>query len=140
MKHAKSMAGLLLAVLFVFPSTTIAESPQPDETVTVWIDLDGDGFDDNAKDDNKDGIPDATQPANPTESVPDRTGIFANMQTPAPLSIEVDLPLSLQFEKRSKTTLAQCLTHFDLEASFGSGLGSGTSGAGGGACAGGICF
>jgi len=137
MKNANSITGFLLLAMLIFLVTVVAEPPKPDDDATMWIDLDGDGFNDNAIDDNKDGIPDVVQPDAIKITGPNQSGIFASMTIPA--STTIDLPLALQYDKRNKTTLAQCLTRFDLETSFGSGIGSGASSAGGGACAGGIC-
>jgi len=123
---------VLLAVLFV-PGSTLAEEP------TVWIDLDGDGFDDNAVDNDEDGIPDSFGSVNrATLEAPAQGGVFADLDlgqtAPAALS------LSLRYDKLQKLTKAQCATRCDLESGFGSGFGSGVGGGGGGACAGGVCF
>ncbi len=102
---------------------------------TTFVDLDGDGFDDNQNDANGDGIPDEFAPGYiaPATDVPSGD-IFAGLgeSTPAPVassSVEI-------FGLRSFNTRGIASCRFDFEADFAAGLGVAV----GGRCVGGVCF
>jgi hypothetical protein len=114
-------------------SEEVGKSPE-------WMDLDGDGLNDNAKDHNMDGIPDFDGGKANAATLAAASGIFADLKpavSTAPASTE---PCSLVFSRLTKLTLAQCLTRCDLEQSFGGSAGMSNNAAGGGACAGGVCL
>ena len=103
----------------------------------VFIDLDGDGFNDNSPDLNGDGIPDELAPGYvaPADNTSD-AGIFAGMEFQA-----VEAPVLPETAKEgfgrlsfSTRSISKFRSAFDSD--FGSGLGFSV---GGSACAGGVC-
>ncbi len=130
-----SAVCLLLLLPFAGPAQS-EKAAKPAE----WIDLDGDGLNDNAVDHDMNGIPDfgdakKTEPPPPTAS-----GIFADLKPTEGAISAPSEPCSLIFSRLTKLTLAQCLTRCDLEQSFGGGAGVSNNAAAGGACAGGVCL
>ncbi len=117
----------------------------PDSTACQdkYIDLDGDGFDDNIDDQDGDGIPDKTS----KQATPDilsksaATEMFASVQL-----LGTRLPVFLHNSgtfnhlRRQLTDLAQYRGGFSLGAEFGPGSDIGSGAVLGGACAGGACI
>jgi hypothetical protein len=137
-------ASVIFVKLFTF-AVSAGEPPQGEKAVPAasrFIDLDGDGLDDNIADGNKDGIPDFHQNAPSEEpltlrgAVPD---MFKGLQTSAPSTnlylSKLERFNSLKFCSRA---LSQCRSGLGSGDNFGPGVGIGQSTSGGG-CAGGIC-
>jgi hypothetical protein len=101
----------------------------------TYVDLDGDGFDDNVKDVDSDGIPDHCEAGYVAPATDMPTGdIFAGLgeSTPAPVaSSSVEIFALRNFNTRG---IASC--RFDFEADFSAGLGVAV----GGRCVGGVCY
>ena len=131
-------AGLLLAVL---PLTTEAETAT---SKAVFVDLDGDGFDDNAADEDSDGIPnDADADYDPVSETNNNSGDFIDFgQTIQEIGLSPDLTSNSQsFGKRQFKTRGLTLNRcgFDANGGFGSGNEIGIGVSSGGGCAGGVC-
>jgi hypothetical protein len=108
-----------------------------------FVDLDGDGFNDNAEDEDLDGIPNEVDPdyVKPSPQAHDELDdFFALDDTPqAPM---VDLLTNAQRFCRlrmSVRSLAQSRGAFDATNEFGVGEGIGTGAVMGGVCQGGVC-
>ncbi len=134
-----------LCVLLILSAGVGAVENSPDKTAAVrFVDLDGDGLNDNLPDLNHDGIPDFDKVAQPAESFVSQSAIgdFLNsMESAVP---QLDLVLdnsegfrSLMFQARG---LSQCRGGFSDNEGFGPGCGIGQgamkSGCVGGACVG----
>ena len=132
----------MLILSLILPAFLMVDSNAgslPGEVV-VYVDLDGDGFDDNLPDSNEDGIPDVFEASkikahidNVNEGVDILTEIGAD-----PLNLP-SVSSGEQFSARQLAIRGLESCRSDFEADFGSGLGIGIA-IGGGACAGGICF
>ncbi len=128
-------------LVFVALSAVLAAGQAPASDPPSFVDLDGDGFNDNDPDVDGNGIPDQFErgyvpPVDEKESA----GIFANLQAPPPT---VEGPMLFEtnkdaFGRRSFLTRNMCDNRCAFDADFGSGLGIAV--AAGGACAGGVCF
>lgn len=119
-------------------------SAEDKEQKSVFVDLDGDGFNDIAEDANNDGIPD-----------PDQTGSAAvsettvlQVQTVNPFADLPQTPVVLPrtswkslFGQRRIAALGLSVNRCDFDAAFGNNDNLTNSGlGGGGACAGGVCL
>ncbi len=137
---------LLLAVFFCFMGTAIcygesAAAAATNEKAKVFVDRDGDGFDDSVPDLNGDGIPDPAEPRSSNGfGQQDEQGLFAAVQT-----LVAALPEFLH-NSGSFNHLRTRLSPLTLNrGSFGSGNDFGPGGdigcgaVVGGACAGGVC-
>ncbi len=144
MKFDKSPLGILLLVIFFLlppaPSTANMEEPQK----TAFVDLDGDGFNDNLADNNGDGIPDRYEWGKSDVSLP-RVGsvlgdVFSSEISMAGME---DLRSNEErFGQRKFRTqsLSQRCHGFGAEQDFGPGNGIGCGSLGGhGGCSGGAC-
>ncbi len=108
-----------------------------------FIDLDGDGFDDNMQDIDNDGIPDITD--NVTFQEPEKTvtsigtGIFSKIEA-APVNLSLYTVNSQRFASLKCCTLSlmQNRGGFGATDDFGPATGM-NQGSGGGNCSGGIC-
>lgn len=131
------LTGLIL--LFGSPSLTAEPGKTP------FVDLDGDGFDDNVTDSNNDGIPDfkdSPSPAasNPSDSYSDFKPL-ADFSVPGSSAAQETSASSrfkgLQFSARS---LMRNRCSLDSDAAFGPGNGIGMGSMSGGmVCVGGVC-
>jgi hypothetical protein len=143
MKQTK-IAGLALYFLItiaIIPGYIVADNP-PSAEQTPFIDLDGDGFDDNAADNNENGIPDMCEKKNnePVEEVSSILGNVFDTGEIAAVSIDEFLPKSEVFSKLkfSCRSISSHRCGFNsaqsFGASFGLGLGTGSAGCVGPGC------
>ena len=134
-----------LCALLILGARVGAAENSPDTTTSVrFVDLDGDGLNDNLPDLNHDGIPDFGKADQPEESFVSHSAIsdfLISMDSAVP---QLDLVLdnldgfrSLMFQARG---LSQCRGGFGDDENFGPGYGIGQgamkSGCVGGACVG----
>jgi len=133
-KLSPALALLWLAATIVLAASSPALPSEP----IVFIDCDGDGFDDNAPDDDTDGIPDEFEhhgyisaPAGQLQVSQMFAGHDAHVSTPT------HLRCSEGFGRRRFATRAVCENRLDFDTGFGSGLGLGGGLGAGGGCAGG---
>jgi len=128
------LASCLVAVLLACCPVWSARLPG-------YVDLDGDGFDDNAPDTDLDGIPDEFEAHGFVSTQIDGLQVapmFAG-QAPAP-DASPKAKTGEIFGRRKFTTRGLAENRSDFDIGFGSSLGLGAGLGGGGACAGGICF
>ncbi len=126
------LPGLLLLVLVLTCCSALLAAPLP------FIDMDGDGFDDNEADGNADGIPDILAPDYVQSQSDDAlAGVFATMDVVTAPSMELEQTNAEKFGERKFQCRMLDANRSKFDAGFGSGLGVS---AGGGGCAGGICF
>lgn len=115
------------------------ESEEKDQK--PYVDLDGDGFDDNAADSDSDGIPDRFErdyvAPRGFAAVPS-TDIFAALKQSSPVSPVATSSLE-RFVLRQFACRAQSKCRSNFESEFTTGLGI-TAGSSGGRCVGGVCF
>ncbi len=141
-RYLRLLAGSILAALFflhISPVTLRAESAAGN-----FVDVDGDGFDDNLLDSDANSIPDLFEPAVETKvmsllsSATDMSsGIFSNQ--PSDVSILVSYKSRVEhFNGRLSGCFGLDKCRGDFESDFGAGIGF-TLGSGGG-CVGGVCF
>jgi hypothetical protein len=107
-----------------------------------FVDLDGDGLNDNVRDFDHDGIPDfrkETAPEPPLITLRSATNIFKAIE-PSDSDVSLFLSNSERFEhlKFCTRALSQCRSGFGSSEEFGPGIGIDRSTSTGG-CAGGIC-
>lgn len=143
MRHLISAAGLiLLPLFFTFGQFAHAGDKKPVDKTIIFIDLDGDGVNDNAPDSNSDGIPDFPAPSKeaPKDQVNSALGDVFNSPEFASKS-ELDNLKSCcdRFAERKFKVRAMTLHRIGLNGTdpFGSGIGIGSAASG--ACAGGVC-
>lgn len=124
--------GLFLLALILICCSALMAAPLP------FVDMDGDGFDDNEPDGNADGIPDILAP-DYVPSLDDNAlaGVFATMDVVNTPTIALEQSNSEKFGTRKFQCRMLDANRSEFDAGFGSGLGVS---AGGGGCAGGICF
>jgi len=143
MKNITLTAGLVLFSLLITPTGPAhATEQKPVDKAALFIDLDGDGINDNLPDTNSDGIPDiAGTGTHATEArVQSALGDVFNTSNPAndsrmeKLKSCCDRYAEARFKVRGISLHRIGLTGTDP---FGSGTGVGNAGAG--ACAGGVC-
>ncbi|MEW5795426.1 MAG: hypothetical protein AB1772_03600 [Candidatus Zixiibacteriota bacterium] len=107
----------------------------------AFVDCDGDGFDDNAPDDDSDGIPDEFERHGYISA---SGGQLQVSQMFAGHEAHVHAPIHVRcgegFSRRRFATRAVCENRLDFDTGFGSGLGLGGGLGAGGGCAGGVCF
>jgi len=109
-------------------------------TPTVFVDCDGDGFDDNSPDDDADGIPDEFERHGFTSAGVSSLTVSQMFTADPRITPLTHLSCSAGFGMRKFMTRAVCESRLDFDSGFGSSLGlSGGLGSGGG-CAGGVCF
>jgi hypothetical protein len=135
------IGGILFGLLFVF---TGEKSLMADDTVAKpWVDMDGDGFNDNAPDEDGDAIPDAADPDFiPAPTVEEsNTGMINFGETIQEVGLAEDFSTNLEkFGQRDFLTraMAQNRCGFDAGDEFGN-EGIGIGGSSGGGCVGGVC-
>lgn len=140
----KKYRGLLFiaTVLLVAAFMAFAAGPVTADmnAKTNFADFDGDGINDNAPDDDGDGIPNIAEPGYKKETgeQSDFINFSASLQTAVAdaLLTNYDRFGKRQFGARA---LTQNRCGFTSEEGFGSDIGIGLGAAGGGACAGGVC-
>ncbi len=132
--------ALIAATLLILPAALSAEELSETATTTApcFVDLDGDGFDDNIRDLDSDGIPDFGNYNGTAQIDPSRgLGVFASMNTGA-ISVAA---ITEKFGERKFCCRGLALNRggFTGGSGFGPGAGIGSS-ALGKVCIGGICF
>jgi hypothetical protein len=134
----------VISPAFILFPTAIASAEDNKADETGFVDLDGDGFDDYAPDENGDGIPDEmkSDKTGETDQETENSGqisAFAPMQDLGEYNIDEYLPNSERFGRLEFTTRAQSLFRggFDIDKNFGPGNGIGSGALSG--CAGGVC-
>lgn len=140
----------LAAVLLMFQSGLAAEASSTDTEIPsplpAYVDLDGDGIDDNFIDTNSDGIPDknihcAQGLSELTTAISSSSGIFSSMPQG---SVDVNISLSHLQQFSSLMTRTRCLSMsrggFGMSSAFGPGNGIGSGAMRGKICVGGVCF
>lgn len=138
-----SILGFISLAFILLPSsTTLAEDEKTEKT--VFVDLDGDGFNDNAPDENGDGIPDEMKSGKNKEKDQEagssgQISAFTPLQDLGEYTIDEYLPNSERFGRLEFTTRAQSSFRggFDIDKSFGPGTGIGGGAMSG--CPGGVC-
>jgi hypothetical protein len=139
-------AAVISLVLFLCDSSALCEDQSAEHKTSApqsrFVDLDGDGLNDNVADENNDGLPDFGKKEAPQRQFTVRgvtTDIFKGLESnDAPIKLFLsnsDRFRSLKFCTRS---LAQCRGGFTSGDEFGPGNGIG-QGALSGHCAGGVC-
>jgi hypothetical protein len=134
----------IISLAFILYPISIASAEDDKTEKTVFVDLDGDGFDDNAPDENGDGIPDEMKSVKTEEAEQDiensgQLSAFAPLQDLGEYTIDEYLPNSERFGRLEFTTRAQSSFRggFDIDENFGPGNGIGSGAISG--CAGGVC-
>ena len=135
---------LLIALSFLWLPAVIVFGSAPavfSLTPAVFVDCDGDGFDDNAPDDDLDGIPDEFE-CHSFISAPAATLGVSQMFTGGEprFTTPARSRSSDGFGRRKFAARAVCENRLDFDAGFGSSLGLGGGLGSGGGCAGGVCF
>jgi len=142
----KLLTITLTALVLILGVTVQSEQPPGENTGppqnSRFVDLDGDGLNDNVRDLDRDGIPDfrkETAPEPPLITLRGATNIFEAIE-PSDSDVSLFLSNSERFEhlKFCIRALSQNRGSFAAEENFGPGSGIGQSTSSGG-CAGGIC-
>lgn len=128
-----TIAVALLAIGLIGPSGFAADSQR-------FVDIDGDGFNDNAPDSDADGIPDGIEFHGFLSAQPN----LVLRVNPTPINASALMGAracaSERFGSREFATRGIAVRRADFDAGFGSGLGlSGGQGGSGGGCVGGVC-
>ncbi len=144
MTFNKPLAGIsLLIIIFVLPlALSAANSEEPKKA--AFVDLDGDGFNDNLADNNGDGIPDRYERDKSDASLPKMNSALGDVfNSDAAVAGLEDLQSNQdRFGQRKFRTqsLSQRCHGFGAEQDFGPGNGIGCGALGGhGGCSGGAC-
>jgi hypothetical protein len=143
MRHYRAQTAFffcLAGLIFLIGSVALTAEPGR----THFVDLDGDGFDDNATDSDNDGIPEFSKQPSSGSQVSDNDSDFkslADFSLPGLTATEETSTSAkfkgLQFSARS---LMRNRCSLDSDAAFGPGNGIGMSSMSGGmVCAGGVC-
>lgn len=142
-------ALVMIAALLVWAVPVLADDGQDVQTkksaAESFIDLDGDGFNDNAEDQDLDGIPNDVDPdyVKPEpQHASEFEDYFALDDVPGAPKIDLSILNNAQRFCRlqmSVRSLAQCRGAFESANEFGVGDGIGSGAVGGGVCQGGVC-
>ena len=126
---------MLLCLLMTAPGAVFGET---EDTPAVYVDYDGDGFDDNAADADGDGIPDPPDKAEKT--APAGTLVF-NIGDAGEIDVDGFLVNSEKFGARCflSRDLSDNRCGFDIGDSFGGEEGAVGNISGGVTCEGGVC-
>lgn len=124
------------ALLFIHTGGSI-QADDLAKQVEVFVDLDGDGFDDNESDVNKDGVPDLVCPVKAPIMLASASDLFGG-QSANLLMKPVAFSRSQSFGQRKFGTRSLCISRCSLMAGFSGQDGTGTA-AGAEACPGGNC-
>ncbi len=144
MRFDKSLLGIfLLSMVFLFPpAVSAANTEEPKKA--AYVDLDGDGFNDNLADNNSNGIPDRYERGKSDAVLPKMGSVLGDVfNSEKSLAGLEDLRSNEdRFGQRKFRTqaLSQRCHGFGAEQDFGPGNGIGCGSLGGhGGCAGGAC-
>ena len=130
-----NISALILACFLMIAGPAIAADIS---TSNIFIDIDGDGFDDNELDNDKNGIPDRFEETEGNDQK-EVSSLLGNVFNAAKTEIPSDLLSNgVEFGKRKFETrlLWQCHRGICSDDQFGPGNGIGLGAA---ACAGGVC-
>ncbi len=127
-------------LLFITVAPVTAEDK---EQSAVFVDLDGDGFHDSATDTDNDGIPDMGE--SESETLSEGSGMQAQTMNlfadpPPAATVETHTSWRAGFGLRRIAALGLGANRCDFDAASGNGDNLSAGGAGGGACAGGVCL
>ena len=132
--HLRTTSSLLLMFLLI---GGMALSPAAADL--RFVDLDGDGFNDNAPDGDGNGIPDELEAGYvDTADEGPMTGIFAGLQSDDAPALIIPETNSEAFGRYRFCVRSVCEERSVFDAEFDKSLGISVSA--GGACAGGVCF
>ncbi|MDX9856923.1 MAG: hypothetical protein RBT76_03950 [candidate division Zixibacteria bacterium] len=138
----KSVMRLLLALCPILLFLSLSPPMPAFAADSVFVDLDGDGFDDMAEDSDNDGIPDLAEKRPPPQIIAvDNPGasFFAGLTAQA--VVEEHLSVLQRFKLREFAVRDINSCRSDLNRAFDADSGPGTNLSGGGSrCVGGICF
>jgi hypothetical protein len=137
---SKALLFILLLVFIGLPITRL-QAEDGDDSKPAFVDLDGDGFNDNASDADNNSIPDEAESNHDTEVEPENAFLaFKPIESIGDFDLSSLLDNSEKFGKLKALTSAISCCRGGLEPgeSFGPGNGIG-SGAVAGGCPGGIC-
>jgi hypothetical protein len=134
---------LLVFSLLIIPGQTLL-SEDTDEAENTFVDLDGDGFDDNIADDDNDGIPNTAEGSDIEKTCDDtiesgNVSMIASLEIASDFNIDQLLSNSERFGKLKFSTRSQSCFRggFDAGSNFGPSNGTGFTSVS--VCAGGIC-
>jgi len=135
--------SIFAMTLYLLPASTASAEDEAVEQ-KAYVDLDGDGFDDNAPDENSDGIPDDVESGKSkidehSFEGGEQIAAFTPLQDIGQYNIDEYLPNSEIFGRLKFSTRAQSSFRggFDIGNNFGSETGIGCGALSG--CAGGVC-
>jgi len=133
---------VLLSLLFSHGRLLYAAEKNLIDKSSIYIDLDGDGIDDNAPDSNGDGIPDFSAPSKESSRTPVKSALGDIFNSPEMTKTDKLAELRSCCERFSEVKFkvrAMALHRIGLNGTdpFGSGIGIGSAASG--ACAGGVC-
>ena len=136
---------IILTTVFIFLLSFSFLTADDSDCCPKFVDLDGDGFDDNAADDDNNSIPDQAEPeAEPEDAGKSgqcsNTSLLTSFQVPSKVDLSQFLSNSEKFGERAFSTRAQSCFRggFDAGDKFGFGNGIGSAAVTGG-CPGGVC-
>jgi len=135
-KRASVLALLWLSAICVLAAAPSALPSGP----AVYTDCDGDGFDDNAPDDDTDGIPDEFERHGFVSALVGQLQVsqmFTNNN--AGVGMKARLRCKESFGRRLFAVRSVSENRLNFDTGFGSGLGLGGGLGAGGGCAGGVC-
>lgn len=126
---------LVLLLLLVMAPYGMPSGP------AVFVDCDGDGFDDNNPDNDADGIPDEFEGHGFISSSTGQLQASPMFTATAPkLSAPKKVGCGEAFGRRKFAARTVCENRVDFDSGFGSELGMGGAMGAAGGCAGGVCF
>lgn len=142
----KLLIIMLAALVFILGGVAQAEQPPGEKTGPPqnrrFVDLDGDGLNDNVRDLDHDGIPDFRRemtPEPPLITLRGATNIFKEIElSDSDVSLFLSNSERFGYLRFCTRALSQCRSGFGSSEEFGPGSGIGQSTSSGG-CAGGIC-
>lgn len=139
--HRMIKLSFIFALLIILPNSPVAF--EADDNPAPYIDLDGDGLDDNAPDDDSDGIANIAESnfvSIPDKAVPAETGLVSFEAEGIGLSVDSG-PNSGKFSHLNRDC-RQISNHrggFGSGDQFGPGNGIGIGAVSSGGCVGGVC-
>ena len=139
-RNRQSLVLIILPALLCFAGFSIALADAEKSTAKCYIDLDGDGFDDNAVDNNNDGIPDLSDNQ-------DNFNIRGMQESDSKMvdfdfgTSEIELSYSKIYSLNCAPTCGMTKTRggFGMADEFGPGNGIGLGALSSGGCSGGVC-